>query len=72
MNPDGWRRAEEGSCGGMVGARTRPGTSSPPHQDFASGRLNERRVDLNRDFPGAGEGLEGLEGRQPETAAVAK
>ena len=33
MNPDGWRRAEEGDCGG---------------QDFYAGRLNYNRVALNR------------------------
>ena len=64
MNPDGWLRAEEGSCGGMVGT-----SLAAPPQDQASGRTNERGVDLNRDFPGPGEGLEG---RQPETAAVAR
>ena len=36
INPDGWRRAGEGECGG---------------QDLNSGRLNSNRVDLNRNFP---------------------
>ena len=40
LNPDGWARARPGECGG---------------QDFRSGRLNENKVDLNRDFPTPGE-----------------
>ena len=57
MNPDGWRRSEEGDCGG---------------QDYYSGRLNEHRIDLNRNFP-----VENLSRKQsfkldmePETQAI--
>jgi len=71
VNPDGWDRATEEECGG---------------QDYASGRWNENKVDLNRDFPvidktGARIQLQTSDrnpksldnfwaGRQPETVAI--
>ena len=51
VNPDGWARATVGECGG---------------QDFRSGRLNENRVDLNRNFPQPGQEQE----MEPETQAL--
>jgi len=57
MNPDGWRRAEEGDCGG---------------QDFYAGRLNYNRVDLNRNFPVDGISFKSssLHDQEPGTKAL--
>jgi len=68
MNPDGFNRAKEGECGG---------------QNYQSGRWNENKVDLNRDFPAwynlmhvhnkSGNYMNKLlKSKQPETKAVAK
>ena len=51
LNPDGWARASLGECGG---------------QDYRSGRTNENKVDLNRNFPLPGQEEE----LEPETEAV--
>ena len=51
LNPDGWARASMGECGG---------------QDYRSGRTNENKVDLNRNFPLPGQEVE----VEPETEAV--
>ena len=54
LNPDGWARATPGYCGG---------------QDFRSGRTNQNKVDLNRNFPFPGQEEEEEE-VEPETKAV--
>jgi len=68
MNPDGFNRASEGECGG---------------QNYASGRWNENKVDLNRDFPAwfnlmhihnkSDSHMDKLlKSKQPETVAVSR
>ncbi|XP_023325363.1 carboxypeptidase D isoform X2 [Eurytemora carolleeae] len=62
MNPDGFNRATIGSCGG---------------QDFLSGRWNENKIDLNRNFPSwfqlqLNKSIQQiLETKEPEVRAVA-
>jgi len=59
INPDGFDRAEEGACSGA---------------DYRTGRYNEGRADLNRDFPtwrDVNETMDSLyANRQPETQAM--
>ncbi|XP_023336204.1 carboxypeptidase D [Eurytemora carolleeae] len=61
MNPDGFDRSKEGKCFGG---------------DYKTGRYNEGRKDLNRDFPtwrDTNKSLnQNMKGRQPETKALMK
>ncbi|KAF5285144.1 hypothetical protein FQA39_LY16833 [Lamprigera yunnana] len=59
MNPDGYENSEEGNC---------------ISKNEYVGRINQNKVDLNRDFPDQFEGAVRagtiLSGRQPETIAI--
>ena len=51
INPDGFDRAMEGKCSGNNGTVKEKHKLIFQGDDYKSGRLNEGKVDINRDFP---------------------
>ena len=52
INPDGFDRSEEGECSGKKKKLYKYQLpDSQPGENFKSGRLNDDKKDINRDFP---------------------